>query len=146
MGRELRRVPLDFDAPLKKGWKGYLITNASKEDFEEFPVKSCRECEDKFEDRDDFCLEEKTSYCVFYNSKWRNKWYEEPPKGDGYQLWETTSEGSPITPVFKTLDELCEYAETNCSTFSDFKASKEQWKRMLSKGLVYAKRKNFIFV
>lgn len=30
----------------------------------------------------------------------------EPPTGDGWQLWETTSEGSPVTPVFATADEL----------------------------------------
>lgn len=30
----------------------------------------------------------------------------EPPKGDGWQLWETVSEGSPVSPVFATSDEL----------------------------------------
>lgn len=30
----------------------------------------------------------------------------DPPKGDGWQLWETVSEGSPISPVFATSDEL----------------------------------------
>lgn len=30
----------------------------------------------------------------------------EPPKGDGWQLWETVSEGSPISPVFATADAL----------------------------------------
>lgn len=30
----------------------------------------------------------------------------EPPAGDGWQLWETVSEGSPISPVFATADEL----------------------------------------
>lgn len=29
-----------------------------------------------------------------------------PPEGPGYQLWETTSEGSPLSPVFATSDEL----------------------------------------
>lgn len=29
-----------------------------------------------------------------------------PPKGDGWQLWETVSEGSPVSPVFPTADEL----------------------------------------
>lgn len=29
-----------------------------------------------------------------------------PPTGDGWQLWETVSEGSPISPVFATADEL----------------------------------------
>ena len=31
---------------------------------------------------------------------------QEPPVGPGYQLWETTSEGSPMSPVFATLAEL----------------------------------------
>lgn len=30
----------------------------------------------------------------------------EPPEGDGWQLWETVSEGSPISPVFAYADEL----------------------------------------
>jgi hypothetical protein len=29
-----------------------------------------------------------------------------PPEGEGWQLWETVSEGSPISPVFATADEL----------------------------------------
>lgn len=37
----------------------------------------------------------------------------EPPKGEGYQIWETVSEGSPITPVFKTPEELARYAAEN---------------------------------
>ena len=34
---------------------------------------------------------------------------EEPPIGEGYQLWETVSEGSPITPVFATAEELARH-------------------------------------
>lgn len=34
---------------------------------------------------------------------WRR---EEPPAGDGWQLWETVSEGAPISPVFATADDL----------------------------------------
>jgi hypothetical protein len=30
----------------------------------------------------------------------------DPPKGEGWQLWETISEGSPISPVFSTADQL----------------------------------------
>jgi len=30
----------------------------------------------------------------------------DPPNGDGWQIWETVSEGSPITPVFATPEEL----------------------------------------
>lgn len=35
------------------------------------------------------------------------KWREfEPPAGPGWQLWETVSEGSPVSPVFPTRDEF----------------------------------------
>lgn len=33
----------------------------------------------------------------------------EPPEGEGWQLWETVSEGSPISPVFATADELADW-------------------------------------
>ena len=35
------------------------------------------------------------------------KWEpSEPPMGEGWQLWETVSEGSPVSPVFATSGEL----------------------------------------
>jgi hypothetical protein len=30
----------------------------------------------------------------------------EPPEGEGWQVWETVSEGSPVSPVFATADDL----------------------------------------
>lgn len=60
----------------------------------------------------------------------------EPPEGEGYQLWETTSEGSPVSPVFATLDALCEYAAANCSTFGSDTASAEGWRKMLDEDFV----------
>lgn len=33
----------------------------------------------------------------------------EPPTGEGWQLWESVSEGSPITPVFATPEELARW-------------------------------------
>jgi len=32
-----------------------------------------------------------------------------PPEGEGWQVWETVSEGSPVTPVFATPEELIEH-------------------------------------
>lgn len=34
---------------------------------------------------------------------------QEPPAGEGYQIWETVSEGSPCSPVFATPEELAEW-------------------------------------
>lgn len=66
MGREIKRVPLDFDAPRGVVWSGYL-------------VPECR---------------------------------REPPEGEGWQVWETVSEGSPISPVFATAEELARHLST----------------------------------
>lgn len=58
MGREIKRVPIDFDAPLEAG-------------------------------------DGRT----------------EPPDGEGWQLWQTVSDG-PISPVFETAAELIEWMTT----------------------------------
>ena len=49
------------------------------------------------------------------------------------QLYETTSEGTPISPIFHINDfeKLCEYAAQNCTAFGDYKVSKERWMDIL---------------
>ena len=37
----------------------------------------------------------------------------EPPTGEGYQLWEPVSEGSPVSPVFATPEELATWLVKN---------------------------------
>lgn len=52
----------------------------------------------------------------------------DPPTGDGWQMWETTSEGSPMSPVFATAEELASWlADTGASMFGPDGASREQW-------------------
>lgn len=60
----------------------------------------------------------------------------EPPEGEGYQLWTTTNEGAPITPVYETLRELCEYASVNCTIFGYDKISADEWEERLSGSIV----------
>lgn len=131
MGREIKRVPLDFTYPLGSVWYGQYLNR----------IEFCKGankgvlCE--------HCLEfarikniELTSYNCPNWSKYFAEVNEElrklcePPVGEGYQLWDTTSEGSPISPVFKTMDELCEWSEKNATIFGNIKVSKEEWKRM----------------
>jgi hypothetical protein len=62
-------------------------------------------------------------------SRWRPT---EPPAGDGWQLWETTSDGSPVSPVFATADELASWCAECCALSGGIFASKEQWSRMFT--------------
>ena len=64
------------------------------------------------------------------------------------QLYENTSEGTPISPVYlaSEIEKLCEYAAENCSTFADFKASKEEWQSMLDKDFVHHTQGNMTFI
>lgn len=174
MGREVKRVPLDFEWPEGQIWKGYWNP------YSGMPCKTCdesghspeyRELLDRWYDRhvgwqDNLSQEEfdalkragrvrdfesvaqlneyrgflkhdsinswvvirfhlkregKPEGCGFCNgegqhwpeSKYRDlaeNWERiEPPEGDGYQVWETVSEGSPVSPVFATTEELADY-------------------------------------
>jgi hypothetical protein len=63
-------------------------------------------------------------------------WVEaEPPNGEGWQMWETVSEGSPISPVFDTAEKLARWlADTGASSFGPMKATYEQWLAMILEG------------
>lgn len=50
-----------------------------------------------------------------------------PPKGGAYQIWETVSEGSPVSPPFATPDELADYMVKKSDSGDEFEVSHEQW-------------------
>lgn len=58
----------------------------------------------------------------------------EPPAGEGYQLWETVSEGSPISPVFATPEELAEWLAPSPDykwRKNDEGTTREQWMKFI---------------
>jgi len=56
----------------------------------------------------------------------------DPPAGDGYQLWSTTSEGTPMSPVFAQPEHLARWLHENkASTFGSGTASYEEWLRFI---------------
>lgn len=59
--------------------------------------------------------------------RWDNWTGTEPPKGDGWQLWETTTEGSPQSPVFATPEELADWCAPNATWFADQRWSRDEW-------------------
>jgi hypothetical protein len=60
--------------------------------------------------------------------KRHKKWKAyEPPSGIGYQLWETCSDGSPVSPVFATAEELADWCEENATIFGSHKTPRQNW-------------------
>lgn len=132
MGREVKRVPLSFNWPLREVWDGYLMPKRLCE-------KDCDACESGYSPGAERRLgvPEVCSICDGYGSieRWPGQRAEaeawervEPPAGDGWQMWETTSEGSPISPVFETAEALADWlAESFVSMFGSTAATRQQW-------------------
>ena len=80
---------------------------------------------------------------LLYES-WENY---DPPIGEGFQLWTTTNEGAPMSPVFDSLENLCDFLERDkVSLFGSNTATKEEWFNMLSDGVVAYREGNKVFM
>ena len=205
MGREIKRVDIDFEWPMKQTWKGYynpyaslecracertglceefrqikrrvlqiehgggfLTNRLTKEEAEalkeeglldvaieeeilnEHPTPG--EVEDFYSDDAYFATPYRNDTKIrFFLTKMRAKnqgiwesrecsaceskghfWFsdeieekseqwerEDPPEGEGWQVWETVGEGSPITPVFENGEELIEHLAKNGTALDD---------------------------
>lgn len=60
----------------------------------------------------------------------------EPPTGEGWQLWETVTVGSPISPVCETPEELARWCYHHADLFAGVTASYEQWLSLIEHGEV----------
>lgn len=139
--RCLKRVPMDFE---RKGvWPGFLpgverlksipaLVAVAPYLAEVDPMSGeggiCAQCNAYSKGE---CSED-ADYCIFSKQN-QALWYQEPPKGEGYQLWETTTEGSPLSPVFSSLEDLCTWAADNATLYGSEKVSKEIWHKILSR-------------
>lgn len=82
--------------------------------------------------------------CEGTGSAWRDAAHKQahddweptpPPAGDGWQMWETTSEGSPISPVMDSPEALARWlADSGASAFGGQGASFEHWMAMIGEG------------
>lgn len=127
MGREVRRVPTNFEWPLNQTWWGYLL-----------PFVPCQLCNGTgkaskpgivwYWKEEDF----ESEYCPVCEGEGRKCPKIEVPRGPAYQMWETCSEGSPISPPFETQEELAHWlADSGASSFGSRRASYEQWLQMI---------------
>lgn len=56
-----------------------------------------------------------------------------------YQMYETTSEGSPISPVMETAEQLAQWLVDNRETgFTDLKATYEEWLHTINEGSAFS--------
>lgn len=127
MGREVKRVPLDFSWPIGVIWPGYIGR-----------IYCACEYATKGTNNETYDIFEKYCELIKMEPNEHGDYVEkdiEPPKGHGWQMWETTTEGSPISPVFSTPEELAKWlAENNASSFGGQTATYEQWMKMIVVG------------
>ena len=127
MSREARRTVKGFDWPLKEVWWGYTL-----------PALACQSCEAGESDNCNVCEGEGRVYPKFDPPSYPVDECPEWVKGNdryGWQMWETTSEGSPMSPVMDTPEELAQWLyETGASAFGGMTASKEAWLRTIMRG------------
>lgn len=143
MGRELRRVPANWNHP--KNAKGNYIPLS--QNFAE-SVKNWDERNAKWQ----------AGMRSDYNGGWQPKgkecgsmtfeqWEGERPVASDYmpdwseeekthmQMYEDTSEGTPISPVMKSPEELAHWlADNNASAFGSATATYEQWLNTIHRG------------
>lgn len=146
MSREIRRVPKDWKHPKKdgidkplfySGHHGDLAKKIAKWDEEEAQWK--RGFRSDWDHPGKWILHEKT-----YDFK---EWDGDRPDPADYmpdwldaerthlQMYETTTEGTPISPVFETPEKLARWLANNeASTFAGMTTSYENWLRMIGHG------------
>lgn len=126
MGREILRVPLDFDWPIGKIWPGRMLSICSHMEYivrQDKDVDQCALCR-KWAVMAGF-LQPEEDCCP--KIPWRD-----PPEGEAYQLWSTTTEGHPMSPPFETPEELAQWLVDNkISSFGYSTCTYEEWLRFI---------------
>ena len=140
MGREVRRVPADWQHPIDPATGRYKPLFEGK-DFAE-RLRKWNEENAKWS-RGEF-----PDYADEANRKMTySEWDGDQPKSCDYMpawpdaerthlmMYEDTSEGTPISPAFATPEELARWlADTNASAFGNDGASYEAWLRIAQGG------------
>jgi len=123
MSREVKRVDFGFDWYERtmdkdgsaKDWFGYLL-----------PVTNCKLCAGTGKNL-------KGVSCPLCYGDGKISPTIEPPEGDGWQLWQDVSEGSPVSPVFKTPLQLARWLakhDTSIHNTGDY----QDWLAMIKDG------------
>lgn len=112
MGREVRLVPGDWQHP-------------AKDDGSFIPLLDGAHYGVDVEDEDRDAPPDPGDYMP--------RWTDE--EADHLMMYENTSEGTPISPAFKTAEELARWlADNGASAFGPMKATYEQWLATIHQG------------
>lgn len=138
MGREVRRVPKNWEHPKKADGKNYKplfggSVSAMQEDWDIGKAKWEEGFRENFSSKEWVPREPDETHTW---EEWTGKrpdpadympdW--KPEERTHYQMYENTSEGTPISPVCESPEELARWlTDTKASAFADMTASYEQW-------------------
>jgi hypothetical protein len=134
MGREVRRVPKDWQHPRMENRNRYQpLENSSYEEAKQEWITGFIEWHIEGNPEDEGC--DYWEYCG--NPPDRN--YHMPDWDESerthYQMYENTTEGTPISPVMETPEELARWcADNRVSAFADMTADYEHWLRVAKGG------------
>jgi hypothetical protein len=121
MGREVRRVPMDWQHPMEWREQWDRADQRVKMKLVPKPLHN-RDILRYYDEGEE--IDESTMMPVF-------------PEGTatGFCMYEDTSEGTPISPVFETPEELARWlADTGASAFGQMTATYEEWLSMARAG------------
>jgi len=125
MSREVRRVPKDWCHPKKSDGNYISLLDSYCADIDEFREKIETDG-----------LERAIEYFGGAPIK-RDYMLADVPDSERthYMMYETTSEGTPISPAFETPEELAHWlADNKASAFADNTADYDHWLRVCKGG------------
>ena len=121
MGREIRRVPPNWEHPKRENGSYQPMFDASAsnrftewlEDFDRFKREEIKEvCENYgYDERDPYAV-----FCEYSGGPPDHEYYRphwELAEATWLQVYETVSEGTPVSPAFATEEELVDYLVEN---------------------------------
>ena len=130
MGREVRRVPKNWKHPRENGKYTPLL------DYGKSYSQVVKEYNNEKEEYD-LAGSEMTFESWHDKLPSPSEYMPEFPENEKlyYQMYETCSEGTPISPVMETPEELAKWlSENNASAFGSMMANYEEWLCTIKRG------------
>lgn len=112
MGREVRKVPVDWQHP--KDADGNFIPTHKRFPYDQDEIEQGL--------RDGWLNDDKENYGIVVMPEWPHE------QRTHFQMYETCSEGTPISPVMDTPENLARWLTDNkASAFADETATYDEW-------------------